>query len=255
MPRTNEGKPPGWRPCDEYENDEKEDDSCWLLDPGKSPFHYEVLYHEIHHPMLFDRCKSKRRDQMVSAPSCWTRLLCLNTYPKTLKDFGVCFPFSPAVFAQMENSPKKDIIHICPFLHILRSQKIDYSDWTHMWMCGCAHPPLVSLKSIQQKWPVLGRQIRRHFQHGPDGEPLDHHAVLVGNPDDKKAPGHGEVHVVPAYHYLEPIVTLGGVKRKRGQVGFSFSSPKQTATRWRARTLHSLRYEQRDSTKHIVIGT
>ena len=115
MARTNEGKPPGWHPDDDYESDEKEDDSCWLLDAGKLPFPFEVMYHEIHHPMLFDRGKSKSRDNMVHAPFSWTKLLCLKTYPKTLDDFGVCFPFSPAVFAQMENSLKKDIIYICPF--------------------------------------------------------------------------------------------------------------------------------------------
>ena len=133
MARTSEGKPPGWRPGDDrYENDGKEDNSCSLLDEGNLPFHYDIQYHEITHPMVYDPHKSKRRNQMVSVPSCWTRLLCLKPYPKTLKEFGVCFPFSPAVFAQMENSLKKDIIHICPFLHVLRSQTMDYSDWAHI---------------------------------------------------------------------------------------------------------------------------
>ena len=116
-----------------------------------------------------------------------------------------------------------------------------------MWICGRA------LKWLQQRWPEFGLQIRSHFLHDSDGEPLDRHAVLVGDPDEEEAPGYGEIHIVPAYRYLEPVVTQWGGKRKRGKVGFS--SPKQTATRWRAWTLHSLRHEQRDSIKHIVIPT
>ena len=253
MARTTTGKPPGWRPEDErkYESDGKDDDTCPLLDEGLLPFHNDVVYHEITHPMLFDPFNTKKRDQMVSVPSCWTRILCLKPYPKTIEDFGVCFPFSPAVFTQMERSLMKDIIYICPFLHIIRSQKMDYSNWAYMWQCGCSQPELLTLMYVKQRWPVLARQIRRHFEHGPDGEPLDHHAVLIGDPADKEALGHGEVHVVPAYHYLKPIVTLVGGKRKHGS---SFGSSKQTLSRSRTCTLRTLRYEQQDKTDYILIG-
>jgi len=104
---------------------------------------------------------------------------------------------------------------------------------------------------VQQRWPVLAQQIRRHFKHGPDGEPLDHHAVLIGDPADKKALGHGKVHVVLAYHYLEPIQTLVVGKRKRG---YSFGSSKQTLVQARTCTLRTLKHEQRDKIDYIIIG-
>jgi hypothetical protein len=252
MARTTTGKPPGWRPEDErYESDGKDSGACSLLHEGHLPYHVNIVYHEMTHPMIHDPDNTKRRDQMVSVPTCWTRLLCLKTYPKTIKEFGVCFPFTPAVFLQMERSLMKDIVQKCPFLHIIRSQQKDYSNWFFLWQCGCNHPELLSLLYVKQNWPVLARQIRRHFVHDSDGEPLDHHAVLIGNPADDKAPGYGEVHVVPAYHYLKPIVTQVGGKRKHGS---KFCSPKQTLSTWRVMTLRTLRYEQQDTSEFIKIG-
>ena len=237
MVRTNEGKPPGWHPSDDYESDEKESD-CWLLDSSNLPFHSDVMYHQIFNPMLFDRGQRKGNDSMVHVPICWMRLLCLRTYPKTLKDFGTCFPFSIAVYAQMENSLKVDNTVPCPFYHILRSRIINYSNWAYMWPCGCSHPPLLSLKYLQQRWPRFALQIRSHFTHDAKGEPLDRHAILCGDPDDEAALGHGEIHIVPAYVHQPAILTLLPRKLKRGKL--SFSGPKQHLIQWRKDTLRSL---------------